>query len=376
MKPSLARRSVRVALGLVGMVAPVFLIQIVALELGIRTFAGLTINGSAGLPVEVQFVDNEVGTNWATLTNFVLPYTPYVFCDLTSPVTGTRFYRAVEATSPPGMVLVQAGEFQMGQAGFDPGEEPVHTVFASSFYMDRFEVTGGLWHQVYNWASTNGYTFDNPGQWAATNHPVVYVTWFDVVKWCNARSEKEGLTPSYYEDASQQVPYRTGLVPLRDTYWKWNANGYRLPTEAEWEKAARGKLDQAFYPWGYAITGSDANFEGSGDPFEEATIPTTPVGYYNGNQLPAGPDRANGYGLYDMTGNVAERCWDFYEYDFYSDPRATAPDTHGPLLSSSHRVYRGGSWDQVFFEDELRCSARSASSSVELSRGFRCVRVP
>ena len=108
--------------------------------------------------------------------------------------SGARFFRVVEhASSPPGMVLVPAGSFTMGNT-FDGGgydERPTHTVFVSAFYLDQYEVTKSLWDEVYAWAITHGYSFDNSGLGKAANHPVQTVNWYDAVKWCNARSEKE-----------------------------------------------------------------------------------------------------------------------------------------------------------------------------------------
>ncbi|MBI4324890.1 MAG: SUMF1/EgtB/PvdO family nonheme iron enzyme [Chloroflexi bacterium] len=218
-------------------------------------------------------------------------------------------------TAPPEMRYIPEGSFSMGDNYGEGGtsERPTHAVFVSGFYMDKYEVTKGLWDEVYTWAVGHGYSFDNPGRGQAANHPVQTVNWYDVVKWCNARSEMRGLAPVYYTDTAQTTVYRTGRSGLSASAVKWTANGYRLPTEAEWEKAARGGLAGHHFPWpslggNYAdhFNGSKANYWQSGDPFEGNTVPTTPVGYSNGSQTPAGTDMANGYGLYDMAGNVWE----------------------------------------------------------------------
>jgi Sulfatase-modifying factor enzyme 1 len=118
------------------------------------------------------------------------------------------------------MVLIPAGSFTMGNcmspSEGDSAELPLHTVYVSAFYMDRYEVTKALWDEVYQWAITHGYTFDYAGSGKASTHPVQTIDWYDCVKWCSARSEKEGRVPAYYTSAAQTTPYRTGQISVQN----------------------------------------------------------------------------------------------------------------------------------------------------------------
>jgi formylglycine-generating enzyme required for sulfatase activity len=287
---------------------------------------------------------------------------------------------------PAGMVLIPAGPFEMGRQSSSGGpggpggpgganDLPVHTVMVSAFYLDQFEVTKALWDDVKTWGAANGYTDLPAGRGQGSFHPVQDINWYAAVKWCNARSEKEGLTPVYHTDAGQGTVYRTENINLEETFVNWSANGFRLATEAEWEKAARGTLVGNTYPWGNSITGADANYYASGDPFEPGASPdTTPVGYYDGDQVPAGVNRANGYGLYDMSGNVWEWCWDWYDGSYYASSPVTDP-RGGTSTASGARVLRGGSW-VTFTSLTLRCANRSFNNPVvdNFSIGFRSAR--
>ena len=133
---------------------------------------------------------------------------------------------ADDAPAPSGMVLIPAGSFTMGNCmgpseGFSD-ELPLHTVYVSAFYMDKYDVTKALWDSVYQWATSHGYSFYWPGSGKAANHPVQTIDWYDAVKWCNARSEMEGRTPAYYTSAAQTTLYRTGQVDVDNSSVKWS----------------------------------------------------------------------------------------------------------------------------------------------------------
>ncbi len=265
-----------------------------------------------------------------------------------------RLEAAGLAEVPAGMVLIPAGDFVMGDTfgEGDSDELPVHSVTVSAFYMGETEVTKTQWDTVHGWAVTNGYAFENAGLGKAGNHPVHTVSWNDCVKWANARSEMEGLSPCYLAETTTGTVYRAGdLAPTVDRY----ASGYRLPTEAEWEKAARGGAPGTRFPWtgvntiqhtraNYsAATGSDAYDTSAQDGFhpdyDDGISPyTSPVGTF----------APNGYGLYDMAGNVWEWCEDVYVESYRGTPTDGSAQTSGGwllrVMRGSYRVVRGGSW--------------------------------
>ena len=286
-----------------------------------------------------------------------------------------------DSNAPAGMALIPAGNFQMGNstnaAEGANDELPVHTVYVSAIYMDKFEVTKALWNDVRAWGLTHGYTDLPIGSGKEVSHPVQTITWYSMVKWCNARSEKEGVEPVYYTNDVQTVLYRTGNVNVTNAHVKWSGNGYRLPTEAEWEKAARSALSAQRFPWGATIMHSQANYRSLSSFNYDVSVtrghhPTYAVSGYPYTS-PVGSFSANGYGLYDMAGNVFEWCWDVYGSTYYSTSPSTDP--HGPL-SGGLRVLRGGDWSSV------SASCRSASRNYSIgtpsnaidSVGFRCVR--
>jgi formylglycine-generating enzyme required for sulfatase activity len=276
---------------------------------------------------------------------------------------------------PPGTVLVVGGEFEMGRhAGIGGADElPPHSVYVDSFYMDIHEVTNEQYCVYLNWAYGQGlievdqldrvhkagdtevycdtYASDDDSRihWDGVtftvtagkeDHPMVQVSWYGAAAYANYRSVQQDRPLCY--DLST---------------WACNLDvpGYRLPTEAEWEYAARGGEHDPYYlyPWGNDIDGSMANYWQSGDPFETEYPYTTPVCYYNGDQWPEGVDMANGYGLYDVAGGVWEWCNDWYDSLYYSSSPYDNPP--GPA-SGVNRVLRGGSWGVT--EESVRCANR------------------
>jgi formylglycine-generating enzyme len=326
----------------------------------------------------LTWTNAQIGTNYTVQTAAALGaasnWVDFIRVPASNSITTERVF---DPNPPTNMVLIPAGSFTMGDCMGDTrqsGETPLHTVYVSAFYMDQYLVTKSLWDTVVAWNGGNGYSYYGLIQGKANNHPVQSLWWNDAVRWCNARSQKEGLTPCYYTDTGLTVLYKTLNT---DPYVNWSANGYRLPTEAEWEKAARGGLSGHRFPWGDTISESQANYyswssysydlsnTGYNPAFNDGVMPyTSPVGYFAGN----------GYGLHDMAGNVYEWCWDWYSNTYYnSSPGA---DPRGPATQGFNwaRLLRGGYWSG--YAGNARCAYRYHDApSVGVSYyGFRCVR--
>ncbi|HMO04185.1 MAG TPA: SUMF1/EgtB/PvdO family nonheme iron enzyme [Kiritimatiellia bacterium] len=277
----------------------------------------------------------------------------------------------------PGMVLIPAGSFEMGDALGDgtAAELPVHTVTLDAFYMDQTEVTFDLWKKVAGWAATNGYDIGiTSAKGQDEGFPAHSVTWFSAVKWCNARSEMEGLQPVYFVDDARTTVLRTGAANLHNGLVNWSANGYRLPTEAEWEKAARGGAKGKRFPWADvdSIDHSRANYiSRTNDAFDVSGT----RGHHPGIKPPGGSPvrmfKPNGFGLHDMAGNMWEWCWDRYLSEYYATSPADNP--RGPEQGSG-RVLRGGSWDRAGFFCRVSGRNNATADNTYTRIGFRTVR--
>ena len=286
---------------------------------------------------------------------------------------------------PDGYVLIEGGSFMMGSPSGEPGrydDEVQHRVTVSSFYMKETEVTQSQWRLVMG---------NNPSYFKGDDRPVELITWFEALEYCNALSRREGLTPVYRSILGEQLETQlpSGLVInegriLGDVTADWTANGYRLPTEAEWEYAARAGSKTAIYTGNITIKGINNAPEldriawyggnsGYGYPYstgyDSSEWTETQYTVSRSGTRTVGEKMPNGYGLYDILGNVWEWCWDWYG-DY---PTVRQTDPVGPS-GGSYRVFRGGSW--IIGARYLRSAYRSYStpSSRDDSLGLRPVR--
>ena len=280
--------------------------------------------------------DNE--ENIYTIINIaVISIIMYIIClvSIFYITTGRFYYGKDKAKVPSTIVLIPGGTFKMGdiQGKGDNNERPVHDVSLSSFKMSIYEITQGLYQSVMG---------SNPSylKLYGDNYPVDKVSWYDAVKFCNKLSDKSGFGRCYDEST-----------------WECNfsKNGFRLPTEAEWEYACRAGTETKYY------TGNSVSELGS-------------AGWYGSNSghkiHPIGQKEANNFGLYDMHGNVWEWCNDWYGKDYYSSSPSTNPT--GPT-SGFHRVMRGGSWRNTAEGCRLAVRSRLYPVSQYNFLGFRVV---
>jgi formylglycine-generating enzyme required for sulfatase activity len=318
--------------------------QVSAVEstLSLRLVPQLTLKGSVGSTNEIQYVDALKDTNtWISLTNVVLKTASVVFYDTNAPASQSRYYRVLylgggSTNEPPGtpedMVWVTPSTFLMGSPETDADrtdfELPQHSVTLTyGYWIGKYEVTQAKYQEL---TGTNpSYSTDDP------QLPVDTVTWRDATNYCallTAKSRKDGTLPTGY--------------------------AYRLPTEAEWECAARAGTATRF-------SYGDDNSYSSIDGYAWSTDNSADVTHKVAQK------KANPWGLYDMYGNVAEWCLDWF--DLYPADAQTNPA--GPAAGTDH-VYRGGSWANT--PADCRSAARGglAPDSALSSFGFRVVLAP
>ena len=239
-------------------------------------------------------------------------------------------------------LLIKGGTFTMGSPESEDwrsNDETQHSVTLASFYMAKFEVTQKEWREI---------TGKNPSNFSGDNLPVESVTWLEAVEFCNALSKRDGRTPVYtISDGGKSVS------------WNRGANGYRLPTEAEWEYAARAGSSTPFYS--KKVPGAeDVNFYGhypyqiEQNYFNDEVLETRP-GVYRGKTVAVGSFEPNPNGLYDIYGNVGEWC-----FDYYGDYGKAAQTNPSGAAEGTRRVYRGGGWND--FGKNLRSAYRAAMS--------------
>jgi formylglycine-generating enzyme required for sulfatase activity len=228
-------------------------------------------------------------------------------------------------------ILVKGGVFTMGddQGDFSPGSRPLHAVEVGDFYLSKYQLDQRTWQAVMG---------NNPSNTKEERNPVEMVSWFDAVEFCNRLSAKEGLEACY-------------RVEGKTVGFDITKNGYRLPTEAEWEYAARGGEE-------YLYSGSDV---------------IEVVAWYKNNSggttRPAGTKAPNRLGLYDMSGNVWEWCW-----DFYGAYKAGCEENPAGPFEGNDRTARGGSWLDFAYGCTVGIRSRRNPSLPQCDVGFRLAR--
>lgn len=274
------------------------------------------------------------------------------------------FGLAANLSAQEGFIRIPAGSFLMGspasEANRSADEGPQHEVRIASLAIGQYEVTQAEWVAVMG---------DNPSQLKGERLPVDSVSWYEILVYCNRRSLAEGLHPCYSINGSTD-PASWGAVPSRaNGVWnavvcEFSAQGYRLPTEAEWEYACRAGTRSAT-AFGDALDPSQANFDWS-KPYQTSATATP-----RRSTVPAGSYAANAWGLHDTHGNVWEWCWDHYADNYYArSPEADPPGAEG----GRYRVMRGGSWTNAGYR--LRSAARRDEDPFyrDVDNGFRLVR--
>ena len=323
----------------------------------VRVTVAISSDGGATWAVPATSATGDIGSAVAIGTDKTIVWDAGV--DWNGNQSGQLRYRITaevvpQQPAPGGFAQIPAGSFQMGDALDGMTDAPVHTVAVSAVMIGNTEVTKAQWDAVREWGIANGYSDLPPGSSWGANHPVHTINWYGAVKWCNARSEMENRTPCYTVSGTT---YKTGNSDA--VTCSWTANGYRLPTEAEWEKAARGGVTGKRFPWGDIITHNEASYENDGgEPYQSGTTGHHPT--YGAATAPVGSFAANGYGLFDMAGNMFEWCWDWYGSAYF--PTSPGADPRGPT-TGTNRLFKSGSWGSS--ASNSRCATRNNMSPTD-----------
>ncbi len=275
------------------------------------------------------------------------------------------------AKIPDNMVRVRGGTFTIGDmyAEGSSDELPTHSVTVDDFLMGKTEVT---FDEFDAFCNATGREKPSDRSWGRGTRPVIYVDWYDAVEYCNWLSQRQGLNVAYTIDKTRKDPNNSNTSDTKK--WmvttNWNVNGYRLPTEAEWEYAARATGKKVRFGNGKDIADpAQINFDASASNKKDYSV----VGEYRSKTVPVDEiaGAANNLGLRHMSGNVWEWCGDWYDEKYYNSSPSKDPKGAD---SGKYRVLRGGSWssDPKF----VRCAYRGRDdpSSRNVNIGFRVAR--
>jgi formylglycine-generating enzyme required for sulfatase activity len=278
---------------------------------------------------------------------------------------------AVQPPVPSWLAFVKGGSYTMGDVMDDKlgTDETPHTVTVSDFYISKYEVSFEEF-DAFCTATRRTKPEDSRG-WGRGTRPVIKVDWYDALEYCNWRSQQDGLTPCYTIDKTIQDPNSQNTDDTKK--WavtcSWTANGYRLPTEAEWEYAAReGGKKVRFGNGRDLIDPTEVNFNARSEYKKDFSI----VGECRQKTVPVNDLSDNPLGLKNMSGNVWEWCWDWYGEKYYTESEGVR-NPRG-ATSSNYRVLRGGSW--LDLPEDCRASYRDRSNPINRVNdiGFRLAR--